>query len=104
MRKKITVAELFERWRARQVTDHKRGGLKFSVQYIWPVNNPEYNVGMERGHRVFKFYVPINHPEAHNMGFQELLEAAQLSDSFTVSTPLNNTVGTSSEETVVCGR
>lgn len=87
-----------ERWKLRQVDDYKKGGLKFTVQYIWPVNNPEYNVGMERRRRVFKFYVPINHPNAHTMGFQELLEAGQATDLSTLSTPLNNKISPIKEE------
>lgn len=91
MRKKVTVEELFERWKSRQIDDYEKGGLKFSVQYIWPVDNPEYNVGMERRRRVFKFFVPINHPDAHTMGFQQLLEAGHLHDLSAQSTALNNT-------------
>lgn len=98
MQKRLSVEELFERWKSRQIDDHKKGGLKFTVQYIWPVDNPEYNVGMTRGRRVFKFFVPINHPSAHTMGFSELLEAAYLSESSTLSTDHNKSVLRIAEE------
>lgn len=98
MKKRLSVPELLERWRSRQLDDYQKGGLKFSVQFIFPVNNPEYNVGMERRRRVFKFFVPINHPNAHNMGFQELLEAGQLHDLSTESTDLNKKTSEGTEE------
>lgn len=88
--KKLNLHDLFERWKARQIEDQRRGGLRFTVQYIWPVDNPVYNVGMKRSYRVFHFFVPINHPDAHTMGFSALLDAAHLSDLHTQSTAHNN--------------
>lgn len=45
---------------------------------------------MTRRKSSITFEVPINHPDAHNMGFQDLVAAAELSGLFTVSPGLNN--------------
>lgn len=62
---------------------------KYEVQFELPVDNPENNVAMRRKQGAITFFVPINHPKAHNLGFQDLLDAAQLSGLLRVSTPLN---------------
>jgi len=61
----------------------------YNVQFELPVDNPVNNVAMRRGKRSITFYVPINHPRAHNMGYQDLLAAAELSGLLRLSTPLN---------------
>lgn len=52
---------------------------RYQVQYDFPVENPVSNVSIYRGKEVIEFLVPLNHPDAHNMGFQDLLAAAELS-------------------------
>lgn len=52
---------------------------KYIVQFILPVDNPTKNVIITKGQRVHIFQVPLNHPNAHNMGYQDLLEASRLS-------------------------
>jgi len=61
----------------------------YSVQFELPVNNPEKNVRMKRGRSSITFYVPINHPDAHNLGFQDLIAAQELSGLLVVSPTLN---------------
>jgi hypothetical protein len=61
----------------------------YTVQFILPVDKPENNVSMTRSKKHITFDVPINYPDAHNLGFRDLLAAAELSGLFTVSTPLN---------------
>lgn len=62
----------------------------YEVQYELPVDNPVSSVGkcVMKGRIVF--LVPINHPDAHNMGFQDLIAAAELSGRLVLSTILNN--------------
>ncbi len=62
----------------------------YTVQYILPVDNPVSNVSMERKKSVTIFLVPINHPDAHNMGYADLIAAAELSGLRTVSIGHNN--------------
>lgn len=73
----------------------------YEVQFILPVDNPVNNVRMSRRGKVVTFEVPINHPEAHKMGFMDLMTAAELSGLFTVSPPLNNRKISRKELTVV---
>ena len=73
----------------------------FSVQFILPVDNPVNNVRMCKQGKVVIFEVPVNHPEAHSMGFMDLMAAAELSGLFTVSPPLNNRKISRKELTVV---
>lgn len=61
----------------------------YSVQYSLPVDNPVNNVSKHVGKGFIRFTVPINHPDAHNMGFQDLIAAAELSGLLDLSTPLN---------------
>lgn len=62
----------------------------YHVQFILPVDNPGSKVSMTRSKGHMTFEVPINHPEAHKMGFQDLVAAAELSGLLTVS-PTHNT-------------
>jgi hypothetical protein len=70
----------------------------YTVQYALPVDNPVSNVSMSKRNKTITFQVPINHPDAHKMGFMDLMAAAELSGLFTVSTPLNNNRLTPSEK------
>lgn len=64
----------------------------YIVQYVLPVDNPEKNVLITRCDKAVHFEVPLNHPDAHNMGFQDLLAAAELSGLLGLPTTLNKTV------------
>lgn len=64
---------------------------QYEVQFILPVNNPEKNVRVTRAGKTITFEVPINHPDAHNLGFMDLLAAAELSGLLGLPTGLNNT-------------
>lgn len=66
---------------------------KYEVQFELPVDNPVSNVGICRKKTVTIFLVPINHPDAHNMGFQDLVAAAELSGRIVLPTVLNNKIG-----------
>lgn len=61
----------------------------YQVQFILPVDNPVNNVRMSKRGKSITFEVPINYPDAHNLGFSDLMAAAELSGLFTVSPPLN---------------
>lgn len=52
---------------------------RYEVQYELPVNNPLMSVAKRKHKRGTTFYVPVNHPHAHTMGYQELIEAAEAS-------------------------
>lgn len=65
---------------------------KYEVQFELPVDNPAMNVGIRRGKGVTTFFVPINHKDAHNMGYQDLIAAAQLSGRVVLFTDHNNIV------------
>jgi len=62
----------------------------YDVQFVLPVDNPEKNVRITRKGKVAHFEVPINHPDAHNMGFMDLLAAAELSGLLGLPTHLNS--------------
>jgi len=66
----------------------------YQVQFELPVDNPTMKVSKRVNKFGVTFFVPINHPDAHNMGFQDLIAAAELSGLLRLSTPLNKT-GTS---------
>lgn len=51
--------------------------MRYIVQFELPVNNPEDKVRMTLKGSVRTFFVPINHPNAHTMGFQQLIEAKE---------------------------
>ena len=61
----------------------------YSVQFLLPVDNPVNNVAIYKGKGFIRFSVPINHPDAHNMGFQDLIAAAELSGLLEISPRLN---------------
>lgn len=63
---------------------------RFTVQYVLPVDNPVNNVSIRKLTDGAEFLVPINHPHAHTMGYQELLAAAELSGLFHLSSTPNN--------------
>lgn len=62
---------------------------RYEVQFELPVNNPVSNVGKKMGKNGMIFFVPINHPDAHNMGFEDLIAAAELSGRIVLSTGHN---------------
>lgn len=62
---------------------------QYHVQFTLPVNNPEKNVVKTVKKGSITFEVPINHPDAHNLGFQDLIAASELSGLLGISTPLN---------------
>lgn len=62
----------------------------YEVQFTIAVDNPVNNITRKRGKRGYIFYVPINHPLAHNAGYQYLTEAARVNEKPVLSTPLNN--------------
>lgn len=61
----------------------------FQVQFVLPVDNPEKNVRVTKRKQLFTFEVPVNHPDAHQMGFMDLLAAAELSGLLGLPTHLN---------------
>ena len=61
----------------------------YSVQYVLPVDNPVNNVSKRRTKTGWEFLVPINHPRAHEMGFSDLIAAADLSGLIHLSTAHN---------------
>lgn len=63
---------------------------EYRVQFELPSEDPVNNVRMERRKRVIHFFVPINHPDAHNLGLAELIAAVERRKLLTVSTGLNN--------------
>lgn len=72
--------------------------MRYQVQFTLPCDPPIVKKSVnKRGpndeHPSYCFEVPINHPSAHNMGFQELLNAAEAGKLSTVSTRLNKTGG-----------
>jgi len=76
---------------------------KYTVQFEMPCEDPVNNVSMTRGKKVMHFFVPLNHPLAHNLGLVQLLEALERRALSTLSTPLNNT-GSSDRYLVVLKR
>ena len=77
---------------------------RYDVQYVLPVNNPLMSVSRTVGKTVIHFEVPINHPDAHKMGFTDLMAATELSGLFTVSTThnRNNRKGTIKHSSKEC--
>jgi hypothetical protein len=71
---------------------------RYTVQFNLPVDNPVNNVSMRKGKGFIEFQVPINHPDAHKMGFQDLLAAAELSGLFHISPTLKNTVASETKK------
>lgn len=62
---------------------------QYTVQFVLPVDNPVSNVSKSVKGKVITFYVPINHPDAHSMGFMDLCAAQELSGLLELSPPLN---------------
>jgi hypothetical protein len=63
---------------------------RYEVQFELPVDNPVNNVGKCVHNGVVIFCVPLNHPDAHIMGYADLIAAAQLSGRLVLFTALNN--------------
>lgn len=72
---------------------------EYTVQFELPVNDPVNNVRMERRKRVIHFTVPINHPDAHNLGLADLMAAVERRELLTQSTALNKKTGVPSPPT-----
>jgi len=62
----------------------------YEVQYILPVDNPVNNLSMKRRKGWTTFFVPINTPDAHNLGYAELIHMCASAELSTVSPDLNN--------------
>lgn len=62
---------------------------RYGVQFELPVDNPVMNVGVMRGQNGPIFFVPINYPDAHNLGYWQLEAAVKLSGRLVLSTHLN---------------
>lgn len=77
---------------------------RYVVQYVLPVDNPVSNVAMRRTKMGTFFEVPLNHPDAHSMGYCDLIAAAELSGLITVSPGLNKNRVASEVKTVVSSR
>lgn len=71
---------------------------RYTVQYEMPCEYPENNVRMICRKNVNHFFVPINHRLAHNLGYQDLIDAVERGKLFELSTRLNNTVLSTSED------
>lgn len=50
----------------------------YCVQYVLPVDNPVMNVRASVNNYGWTFFMPLNHPDAHNIGFQDLMAAWEL--------------------------
>lgn len=70
----------------------------YEVQFELPVDDPVNNVRVKRGKKRWVFYLPVNHPNAHNIGLQDLIEAVKRRDLLGLSTDLNNTVASSEKK------
>lgn len=75
---------------------------RYDVQFELPVNDPVNNVRMKRSRGVIHFFVPLNHPNAHNLGLADLMLAVERIDLLTISTDLNNTVRNQVENSDIC--
>lgn len=60
----------------------------YVVQFTYPVDNPTNKVRLTKDKGVMHFEVPLNHPEAHSMGFMDLCAAAELSGLLGLPTAL----------------
>lgn len=74
---------------------------KYDVQFELPVEDPVNNVRMKRSRGVIHFFVPLNHPDAHNLGLADLMAAVERRELLTISTDLNNTVKSQVENSEV---
>jgi len=73
----------------------------YTVQYELPAHNPSISVRKKVSKRVVTFYVPINHSDAHSMGYQDLIAAAELSGLSVLSTPPNKNMDLYEERVVL---
>lgn len=74
---------------------HYNAHLRYVVQYVLPVNNPEKNVLVTFRKGVYIFEIPLNHPFAHTIGLRDLIDATNAAQLSTLSTGLNNSVQSS---------
>lgn len=74
---------------------------RYTVQIELPSEDPVNNVRIIRKRKVLHFFVPLNHPDVHNMGLSELLEAVERREKLDLFTGLNNRIGYSGKESVV---
>lgn len=74
---------------------------RYTVQIEMPCEDPVNNVRIIRKRKVLHFFVPLNHPDVHNMGLCELLEAVERREKLDLFTGLNNRIGYSGKESVV---
>jgi hypothetical protein len=65
----------------------------YTVQFVLPVDKPENKVLVVKRKSHWLFEIPINHPDAHNLGFMDLLAASELSGLLGLS-PSSNTAFT----------
>jgi len=56
---------------------HFHPGIRYVVQYVIPVNNPEDNVIAIRRKTVVIFEVPINLPDLHNLGYSQFVDLVE---------------------------
>lgn len=64
----------------------------YEVQFELPCENPVNNVRVIKRRKRWTFLLPINHPNAHNAGLQQLIEYSERAKLLDLSTPLKNTV------------
>lgn len=62
-----------------EIQVNKTNAARFEVQFELPVDDPFNKVGISRGKRSITFFVPINYPDAHKLGYADLLAAAERS-------------------------
>jgi len=78
---------------------HFHPDIRYAVQYILPVDNPEDNVSVTCKRWGYIFTVPINHPFAHKLSLRDLIDSVNAAQLLDLSTRLNNTVLSTSEST-----
>lgn len=71
---------------------HYNVHLRYVVQYVMPVDNPENKVCVTYRRGVYIFEIPLNHPHVHTIGLKDLIDATNASQLLTLSTGLNNSV------------
>lgn len=69
---------------------HYNPHLRYVVQYVLPVDNPENNVCVTYKRGVYIFEIPLNHPFAHTVGLKDLIDSVNAMQLSTLSTGLNN--------------
>lgn len=59
------------------------GVTGYQVQFTLPVDNPVNKVRKTRKNHVIIFDIPINFPDVHNLGYADLLLAADAAEKLT---------------------